>query len=235
MPAPIESEERIRVSELRRVETGRMRLLTGDTNLVELDLTVQYSVSDPAAFALRLLEPESVIEAQVRATTTYFVSRSEVDVLLTTGRAALQREVSERAQLALDAFVAGIRVQAVEVRELVPPAAVVDAFNDVSSARGDKETMVLGAHAYASKVLPDTRGRAAERLENAHAHAAAARADSQAATDRFRALHSGYRASPRAITASLRAQTWRRVAETAQIVVAPTGAEIVLPAWESAR
>jgi membrane protease subunit HflK len=235
LPGPIERDQRIGVSELRRVETGSMRLLTGDTNLLVMNLTVQYSVSDPVAFALRLLNPEVVIAAAVRATATHSVSRSEVDVLLTTGRAALQREVADRTQLTLDALEAGVRIHAVEVSELVPPAAVVDAFNDVSSARGDKETMVLGAHAYASKVLPDTRGRSVRRLEEARAYSSRLNAVSAAATTKFRAVHSGYRTSSEAISGTLRTQAWRKIAQSAEFVVAPPGADIVLPFSESGR
>ncbi len=232
LPAPIESDQRIRVSEIRRVETGQMRLLTGDTNLVELDLTVQYSVADPVAFALQLFEPEAIVSAQTRATTAQLVAAREVDSLLTTGRASLQFEVATQVQLALDALDSGVLIAAIEVRELVPPSAVVDAFNDVSSARGDKETMVLAAHAYASKILPDTRGKALRRAEEAQSHSTESRADAKGETDRFKALYTGYRASPSAMKLALRSETWHRVAEKADVVVAPSSAEVVLPAWQ---
>jgi len=232
LPAPIESDERIGVSEIRRVETGQMRLLTGDTNLVELDLTVQYSVSDPVAFALQLFDPEAIVDAQVRATTAQLVASREVDSLLTTGRASLQLEVADQVQLALDALDSGVLIAAIEVQELVPPSAVVDAFNDVSSARGDKETMVLAAHAYASKILPDTRGQALRRAEEAQAHATQSRAAAQGEADRFKALYAGYKASPAAMKWALRAESWLRVSENAEVVVAPSGAEVVFPAWQ---
>lgn|GEM_PF-1151582 len=229
LPGPLESDQRIRVSEIRRVETGQMRLLTGDTNLVELDLTVQYSVADPVAFALQLFEPEAVVAAQVQATAAQLVSSREVDVLLTTGRSSLQIEVASQVQLALDALKAGVRIEAIEVRALVPPSAVVDAFNDVSSARGDKETMVLAAHAYASKLLPDTRGKAQQRSEEAQANASERRAHAKAQTARFRAVHAGYRASPAATKWGLRSKTLERVSDKTDVVVAPAGTEVVLP------
>jgi len=231
LPTPIESDQRVRVSEIRRVETGQMRLLTGDTNLVEIDLTVQYSVADPVAFALQLVDPEAIVDAQVRATTAQLVASSEVDSLLTTGRASLQHEVAAQVQSALDALDSGVLIAAIEVRELVPPSAVVDAFNDVSSARGDKGTMVLAAHGYASKLLPDTRGQSLRRAEEAKVYATESRSTSMGETDRFKALYIGYKASPGAMKWTLRADSWLRVAENAEVVVAPSGAEVVLPAW----
>ena len=232
LPSPIEADERIRVSEIRRVETGQMRLLTGDTNLVELDLTVQYSVADPVAFALQLVDPEAIVDAQTRATSAQLVAMREVDSLLTTGRASLQLEVAERVQLALDAQTSGVLIAAIEVRELVPPSAVVDAFNDVSSARGDKETMVLAAHAYASRILPDMRGQASRLAEEAQAHTSERRAHAKGETDRFKALYAGYKASPVAMKLALQSDAWHSISEKADVVVAPTSAEVVLPAWQ---
>ena len=226
-PRPFESDERVAVAEARRVETGERRLLTGDTNLVDLDLVVQYSVSDAVAYSLGTTEPEALVASAVTAAAAELVSTMEVDTLMTTGRAALQRALRERAQRDLSAY--GLLLAVVDVRELVPPPAVVEAFNDVSSARGDKETLALSADAYVSQVIPDARGASAQAVERAKARASAIVAEAQGEVARFRALRAAYAAAPEALRAQLRAETLEAIGAEITAIGAPPGGELRLP------
>jgi len=228
LPAPLEHDERINVTEVRRVEPASRRLLTGDTNLVQLRLSVQYTVSDPARYVLAAEIPEDVISAQVMSAAVAGAAGLEVDTLLTTGRSELQRQVLEAAQQDLTRLDLGVRLVAVDVQELVPPPAVVDAFNDVSSARGDKETLSLSAEAYASKLLPDVRGEKASAQEAAMAEAARRLARARAETTRFRALHEAWMADREGTRVDLHAQLLELVGPELQLFVAPADSEIVL-------
>jgi membrane protease subunit HflK len=224
----IERAERIRVTEVRRVELPRVRLLTGDTNLIELELVVQYSVADPVLYALVHADPEKVIADEVASTATTRVANLMVDELLTTGRTELQQALMESAQKSLDALATGVRLVAVDVRDLVPPAAVVNAFNDVSSAKGDQDTMRLAADAYASKVLPDVRGRASQLQEQALSDATsqAARADGDIA--RFQALLPAYHTDPAAMRIQLREELLGHVGPKMKVMAVTPGAEVFL-------
>jgi membrane protease subunit HflK len=225
----IEREERIRVTEVRRVELPRARLLTGDTNLVELELVVQYSVADPVLYALVHEDPEKVIADEVYATATARVANLAVDELLTTGRTELQQKLMESAQASLDALGTGVRLVAIDVRDLVPPAAVVNAFNDVSSAKGDQDTMRLAADAYASKVLPDVRGRAAQLQEQALSDATSqiARADGDIA--RFQGLLPAWKSDPAATRVQLKDELYETLGPKVKVVAVPGGTEVTLP------
>ena len=217
IPWPIEDHEIVGVSEVRRVELGRQRMLTGDTNLIDIDLIIQYSISDPVQFVLGFKDPEASLADIVLAATADVISTVGVDALLTTGRTALQQRVAENAQTALDSAGAGLRVAAIEVRELSPPPEVVDAFNDVSSARGDRETLALAAEAYASQRLPEVRGEAGAMQEQARGRVATR--DAQAAGDvaRFNALQVQAAGARQATRSHLWAQTAARVGERVQV------------------
>ena len=67
MPYPIETHTNIRVAEIQRLETGSLRLLTGDTNLVDVEIVVQYTLNDAVAYQLGLLHPERIVQAEVIA------------------------------------------------------------------------------------------------------------------------------------------------------------------------
>lgn len=224
----VERAERIRVTEVRRVELPRRRLLTEDTNLVELEIVAQFSVSDPVLFALVHADPEKVVAAEVESALNARVADVAVDALLTTGRAELQQALMDAAQRSLDALATGVRLVAIDVRDLVPPAAVVNAFNDVSSAKGDQETMRLAADSYASKVLPEVRGRAAQLEQQALSGAAeqSARADGDIA--RFQAILPAWRSDPTATRIQLRDELWARIGPRAQVMLVPPGSEVTL-------
>jgi membrane protease subunit HflK len=225
LPWPIESTQLVSVSEVRRVEPGRTRMLTGDTNLVDVDLVIQYTISDPVRYVLGLKDPEQTLSSIVLAATVDVVSTVGVDELLTTGRTELQARVAQAAQAALDDWDAGVRVAAIEVRELSPPEVVVDAFNDVSSARGDRETLALAAEAYASERLPQIRGEAGALQERARGASARRGAKTVGEVARFEAL----RSQPRVPTQShLWAQTAMRVGQTVQVHVIKGDTEVRL-------
>ncbi len=229
LPWPIESDERLNVTEVRRVELPASRLLTADTNLVQLSLVVQYTVSDPSAWVLASAEPQEVIAGLVQSEAMVGAAGMTVDTLLTTGRADLERQVIQACQQLIDDEQLGVRLVAVDVRELVPPGPVVDAFNDVSSARGDRETLALSAEAYASKLLPDVRGDGAEASEQARSGAAQRIAQAKAEVARFEQLHDAWRTDRAALRVELHAQALEAVAPHLEVVTAPSGAEITLP------
>ena len=216
-PWPIETHQIVSVSEVRRAEPGKTRMLTGDTNLVDVDLVLQYTISDPVAYLLGLEDPEATLASIVLAATADVVSTVGVDALLTTGRTELQAKVGADTQAALDAWGAGVRVAAIEVRELSPPEVVVDAFNDVSSARGDRETLALAAEAYASERLPVIRGDAGAIKEAAKADSAGRAAQASGDVARFTALQAEASRAPQATRDHLWAQTAAKVGGVVQV------------------
>lgn len=223
LPWPLESHERVAVSEVRRVESGKVRLLTGDTNLVDVELVAQYTIADPVAWTVNLTDPEALIAAELGAVSSTVVARMQVDGLLTTGRAELQRQVQLGAQALLDQVGAGVLLSSVEVQSLSPPPAVLDAFNDVSSARGDRETLALAAESAASQRLPQVRGEAAASLEAARGAASARLAQAAGDVDRFQALAEADRASSAATRARIWSDTLRQVGARVDLKVAAPG------------
>ena len=216
-PWPIESHEIVDVSEVRRAEPGSVRMLTGDTNLIDVDLVIQYNVVDPVAYQLGVSDAERTLLSVVSSTTKDIVATMAVDTLLTTGRTELQRVAETRAQALLDRYKTGLRVDAVEVREITPPPAVLDAFNDVSSARGDRETLALAAEAYASTRLPEVRGQAARQTEGEKAAAAERAAQTAGDVARFESLLVAKRAAPQSTRTQLWLETAQRVGEAVNV------------------
>jgi membrane protease subunit HflK len=228
LPWPIETTEQVGVSEIRRVEIGALRLLTGDTNLVDVDLVIQYTVSDPQAHQLTLQAPERALSTLIGSIASEVVASMGVDTLLTTGRSALQQRISAASQDALDNLGAGVRIAAIEVRNLSPPPTVVEAFNDVSSARGDRDTLALAGESYASKRLPQVRGEGVALVQGARASATERIARASAEVARFNALVETARRSPRATRLQLWKDTVIAIGKRVEVHAAAPGTEVHL-------
>jgi membrane protease subunit HflK len=228
-PWPLEWDERVDVEGVRRVEPGQRRLLTGDTNLVELALAVQFTVLDPVVWLTGTEDPEGLVAAEVAGAAAEVVSSMQVDSLLTGGRTLLQRRIKEAAQSLLDGLGAGVYLASIEVRNLVPPSAVVDAFNDVSSAQGDQQTLALAAEAYASELGPRSRGAKVALLEEARAASTERLARTEAEISRFLALQKEARQSPEATRISLRNDLLRSIGSRVKVLAVGEGSEIRLP------
>ena len=227
LPWPIEDDERVQVTEVRRAEPGQSVLLTGDTNLVSVDIVAQYTVSDPVWFVTASDDPDALVSAVLGAWLVAEVSAMDVDVLLTTGRAALEQQMLAATQHSLDALQIGVRLEAVELRALEPPDAVVAAFNDVSSARGDRDTMVLSAQTYASQKIPEVRGETAQMLEVARTDAAEQAARTRADIARFEALLPTWSDTPDALRQQLQHETGKDIHAAIQLL--PPGGRVVVP------
>lgn len=228
LPRPFERDTRVSVTEVQRLSLDRRRILTGDTNLVDVSLVAQYTVADPVAWLLGVADPETLVRQEVDAAASAVIATMGVDALLTTARAQLQQRIQGEAQARLDAMGAGVRLAAVDVRELVPPPAVVDAFNDVSSAKGDQQTLALAADAYASDVIPDARGRAAQQVESAKGHAAEQVDRARQDVFRFEVLAEEHGKAPAALELSLHAEAVERIGEVATIRGVPAGTGVIL-------
>jgi len=170
LPWPGESVTKIKVAAVRALSPTPLELLTGDENLIALRATVQYSVKDVAGYLFNVGQPEGLITANLEAAIRQTVGARQIDDLLTTGRAEVEREAGALLQESLDRHGTGVNVLTVRLVSVAPPAEVADAFLDVASAREDRATYINEAAAYANEVVPKARGEGARTLREGEAY-----------------------------------------------------------------
>ncbi len=73
-------------------------------------------------------------------------------------------------QKTLDAYGAALSITDVQMQKADPPGEVIDAYRDVQAARADQERMRNEAEAYANKIIPEARGKAARIVQEAEAY-----------------------------------------------------------------
>jgi HflK protein len=144
-------------------------LLTGDGNLVDLRFTVQYSVTDPIAYAYRLAQPDELVRSLTLAALRSVVATGGIDQLYTDQRGEVEGRVLAAVQQHLDAAGAGIEMVTVRLLYVHPPEEVHGAFRDVASAQEDKRRTINRAETFAVEKVNQAEGEAAAMVESAQA------------------------------------------------------------------
>jgi membrane protease subunit HflK len=201
MPGPhfkipvLEEVIKVNTTQVREAEI-RESMLTEDENIIDAKLFIQYRVSDPEAFALRVENPEATLMSAAESALRHEVGSNAMDPILTNGRAIISGAVTVRLQSYLDRYDTGMTIVNAELKETTPPAAVKDAFDDVQRAKNDKEKIINNSEAYANSVVPEARGRAQRQLEEARAYKERVVARAQGEADRFTKLLTEYNKAP---------------------------------------
>lgn len=171
-------------------------MLTKDENIVEVKLSVQYLIDDPAKFVLEVRDPEISLQHATQSALRHVVGDNPMDLVLTEGRAAIAIQVQERVQRYLGAYDTGILVSKVNVDDAQPPTQVQAAFDDVIKAREDEERLKNEAQSYANGIIPEARGQAQRQLEEANAYKEQVIAKAEGEADRFNQLLNAYNQAP---------------------------------------
>jgi membrane protease subunit HflK len=159
LPWGIDQVDRVRVDERRRLTVGYRpadsadeeappgQLLTGDRNLINIRIIVNYKV-DPdrvVAFVEQSERVEEVIARAAEAALAEWVAGRSVDEVLLRGNSALPKEMKRLLQDRLDTGKLGIRLQEADVPYLAPPDEVRPEFDRVAQTEAERQTMVQQA------------------------------------------------------------------------------------------
>ncbi|WP_372879153.1 FtsH protease activity modulator HflK [Spongiibacter marinus] len=180
-----------------RAAASRGQMLTEDENIVDISVSVQYTVSDPANFLLKVKRPELSLEHALESALRHVVGSSKMDQVITEGREQVAIETQARMQNYLTAYQSGIQVAKVNIEDAQPPSQVQDAFDDVTRAKEDRERLKNEAEAYANGIIPEARGAAQRQLEEAQAYKEQVIAKAEGEAQRFSELVAEYKKSPR--------------------------------------
>jgi Cu+-exporting ATPase len=140
-------------------------MITGDGNLVELQATIRYTISNPRAYLFELGDPTAVMRSAAEAVLRELVGSWSFAELLTSRRGRLQSEAltlltARCHESGPDGL--GIRLEGIAIHDLHPPQDVVEAYHEVTKAMERRDREVNNAHAQA---LSQERTAEAKRLE----------------------------------------------------------------------
>ena len=260
IPYPIEQVEVVDVEQRRFVEIGyrsgssgqssvsvprEALMLTKDENIVNIQLAVQYQVSDPRQFLFDVREPTAVLKQAAESAIRQVIGTSDMDFVLKEGRADVVSRTREVMQSMLDGYKSGLLVSDVNLQDAQPPEEVQAAFSDAIKAREDKERFKNEAEAYANDIIPKARGGAARQMQEAEGYKESLIAKAEGEASRFSQLLKEYQRAPEVTRKRLYLETMESVlGRTNKVIVDSEGAnnlmylpldQLMKPAIDSGR
>lgn len=228
LPFPIGQVIKPDVTQVNRVEVGyrsglegqRPRevleeslMLTGDENIVDIDFDVQWQIDAARAedFVFNIQNPEGTIKAVAESSMREVIGRRDIQAILTIEQGEIMQEVQEIMQSTLDDYGAGVTIRVVQLQAAVPPAQVREAFFDVNAAQQDLVRLQNEAETYASRVVPEARGRAARIIQEAEAYRERVVNDAEGQASRFNQILDEYVNAPDVTRERLFLETMERV------------------------
>lgn len=184
LPWPIDKIYKLKVRELRRrviggdipdtvlgrTQAATSEFFSGDQNLLNIRVVVQYSVSTPGDFLFQAQEADRIVGLAVESELVRRVAHTTVDDILTTQKLAIQRDVLSAAQTVIDRYRIGALLSSINIENVSPPPETAEAFRGVAGARSDAFRIVNEADGYANDLLPRARGEADQLIDQAHSY-----------------------------------------------------------------
>ena len=171
-PAPFQKVTIMNTSEMRRIvlsdKTEQVSaIITGDENLIDVDVALQYQIHDYRRFLIGARNWEMILTGIVEAELTEMVAGFQVDTLLTTGKSELQIGLRNRVQAALDQLDAGLVALSTRIVSATPPMEAAGSFRRVADAKSGKARRINRAQAKRSRALSMARGEAEKIVQQA--------------------------------------------------------------------
>jgi membrane protease subunit HflK len=230
-PWPVDQADVVKTTSVMKVGVGfvlpsgdlevpsGMELLTGDTNILNAALVLQYVIRDPADFLFQIKDTSAFVEAVAEGVLTETVAGTLVDEVLTRGRVALQERVKAKTQEILDRRRSGISIVSASIMTMTLDRSVAQAFQDVADAMADREKMINEARAYQSNLIPRARGNARTQLSEAEAYKQQRIAEAVGGASRFLALQKEYEKGREITRTRLYLETMEKVLPKVQLYV----------------
>jgi len=194
-----------------RTRDHRALMLTKDENIVDIEMTVQYLISDAKGFVLTVRDPESSLSHAAESALRHVVGSTDMHSILTQGRETLSVQVQDRIQNYMGEYGTGLQISKVNIKDAKAPNQVQDAFDDVIKAREDEVRVKNEAESYANGIIPEARGLAQRMLEEASAYKEQVVARSEGDAKRFTALLTEYEKAPEVTRERLYLDTMQEV------------------------
>ena len=150
------------------VDFAPQPVITKDNVTMRIDTVVFFQITDPKLFTYGVENPIMAIENLTATTLRNIIGDLELDQTLTS-RETINTKMRASLDVATDPW--GIKVNRVELKNIIPPAAIQDAMEKqmkaererreaILKAEGEKKSTILGAEGEKEKRIKEAEGQA---------------------------------------------------------------------------
>ncbi|MCF7858919.1 MAG: FtsH protease activity modulator HflK [Candidatus Cloacimonetes bacterium] len=170
-------------------------MLTGDLNIADVEWIVQYRVKDPAKFLFNVRNVEETLRDVSESITREVVGDRSVDEVIVLNR----KEIADKSEIILqerlDIYNTGVEIVTINLQNVNPPEPVRPAFNNVNSAKQQKEKITNEAWEQYNQTIPEAEGKAKRTIEEAEGYALNRVNRANGDANRFIQMYNTYRYS----------------------------------------
>ncbi|MCX4029862.1 FtsH protease activity modulator HflK [Endozoicomonas sp. SM1973] len=177
-------------------EKRETQMVTGDLNAALVEWVVQYRISDPVKFLFEVREPSETLRYVSESVMREVVGDRTVDEVITIGRQEIEIEALTKMQALSTKYVMGISIDQVQLKNINPPQAVQESFNEVNQAQQEKEKLINEARRDYNKVIPLAEGEKDQRIREADGYRLKRINEAKGDVARFNALLAEYLKAP---------------------------------------
>lgn len=171
-------------------------MLTGDLNIIDVEWIIQYKITDPKAWLFNVSDRQKTIRDISQSVLNRLVGDRLILGVIGPDRQAIQDNAVVMMNSIFTQYGLGIEVTQVQLQNIVPPAGVQDAFEDVNKAIQDMNRLINeGKEAYNAEI-PKARGQADQTLEIAQGYATERVNMAKGDVARFTSVLDEYRKAP---------------------------------------
>jgi len=198
-------------------------MLSGDQNIVNVQFSLAYQVSDPTAYLFNVSDPDGMARQIAESAMREVVGRRPAQDIFRDNRQQIADSVRNIVQTSLNDYGAGLAINAVSIEDASPPREVADAFNEVQRAEQDEDRFREEANQYANQRLGQARGQAAQIGEDAEAYKNRVVEEAKGEAQRFISVYDEYAKAPDVTRKRLFIETMEKVLGGSNKVILESG------------
>jgi membrane protease subunit HflK len=164
LPAPFDRVQKIDVENIRTIDLGSATsetlMLTSDQNIIDIAYSVRWNIRDPELYMFEIAQPDETVQEVAESAMRAVISGVTLNDAIGEKRGAIEAQVAESMQSVLDSYRSGVLIQGVAIKQADPPAAVNEAFKEVTAAQQQAQSYVNDARAYALQLTAKAQGDA---------------------------------------------------------------------------
>lgn len=162
--------------------------LTGDKNLLNLQVHLQYRIADPLPWLTTHEAPEVRLRLLAESRIAEVVGLCGVDYVHPLGLDELRQWLSRDLAQELSRSGLGVELEEATIAAVWPPIEVKAAFLDVSNARAERDKLIEQQQSLAEQQVTAARATARQKLDQAESARQRQQELARGTADRFRAL-----------------------------------------------
>ncbi|BDM65776.1 protease modulator HflK [Shewanella sp. NFH-SH190041] len=186
-------------------------MLTADENVVQVEMDVQYRVTDPYKYLFSAVDANASLREATDSALRYVIGHNKMDDILTTGREAIRNDTWKELERIIKPYNLGLTIVDVNFLPARPPEEVKNAFDDAIAAQEDEQRFIREAEAYSREVEPKARGIVERMAQQADAYGQRVTLEAQGKVASFEKLLPEYKAAPEVTRQRLYLDTMQKV------------------------